>query len=228
MKNVVVIFISCLIGQSVLAEPVGYQLPTLREGVVTTRLAYNFWSGEYPGPVIDVTQDITIQAYDSVRTLDSLKSCTIQKGLYHPWSETKNSIDSFYSIIDIFSYEAQADISFADGTIGSEEKSFTVKKGEKIINEVYLSEGWCTATLLTADATKNEVYYYCEEVSENANFKVISDADPKASDSFLEQWMYLNCAEGYNAFIQDSALLAVPYVKEGQFLDYGKVGPAQD
>ena len=66
-----------------------YSLPITRQGLTTTRVAYNFWSGEWPTPVIDVNSDksgsTTIQAYKTLRgCLRSIVSSkSVQHELYH-------------------------------------------------------------------------------------------------------------------------------------------------
>lgn len=69
------------------------------------KVAYNDWSGEYPGPVIDVNSKVAgstkIKVYKSLRGLNDLQPCQIINGIYHPWSQTKHSVLRFYSIIDL-------------------------------------------------------------------------------------------------------------------------------
>lgn len=185
-----------------------YLLPIERNGTTHTMLSYNFWSGEYPHPVISVWSTknkwVTIEGYSSLRKLDTKKSCTIQTGIYHPWSRTKNSIINYYSIIPQVNYEVQKETVL-------EGKQF--KKGDKLNKELYLSEGFC------AYALKNGKRFdaFCID-EKDKNFKRIESPSHPS-----EQWLYVRCKENYNIFVKDSDLLGQAHVKEGQITGYGEV-----
>ena len=66
-----------------------------------------FWSGEYPDPVLVVEKEISVTGFTDTCFVEN-KSCTIPKGIYHPWSD----IDSEYiSLRDPVVYEAKKGIS---------------------------------------------------------------------------------------------------------------------
>lgn len=185
-----------------------YLLPIERNGTKHTMLSYNFWSGEYPYPVISVEEKKekwqTVRGYSSLRDLGKKKSCTIKTGVYHPWSRDKTSLINFYSIIPNVSYVVKHD------TILEEMK---LKKGDQLKREIYLAEGFCSYTL--KDGKNLETFCIDEK---NKNFKrLASVAHPR------EQWLYLKCKESYNIFVQDKDLLKQPHVKEGQITGYGEV-----
>ncbi len=223
MKKALFLLLVLFVSQSAYSQVESYLIPVTRDGVKETRLVYNLWSDEYPSPVINVSQDMEISAHASVRKLDEVKSCTIEKGIYHPWSQTKNSIEVYYTITERSSYKAKADTvvqeTFSEATgIGS----ISVKKGDRVDNIIYLSEGWCLGDLVTKNGTPLKTEFICDSVVDNSDFQSVYKAFGEGG--FFEQWMYLSCAEGYNAFVKDSDLLEMPHVKEGQILGYGEVG----
>ena len=185
-----------------------YLIPITRDGMTHTMVAYNSWSGEYPEPVIRVQPSQSkwnkVMGYPSLRNTVNKKECTIKTGTYHPWSEDKISLISYYSIEPKISYLAQSDIMF-------EGQKF--KKGDKLDNEVYLSEGFCSYVL---NGKKERLRTNC--IGEDTHFKIT-----KYPTHPSEQWLYLSCKEGYKVFVQDSDLLSQPNVTEGQMYGYGEV-----
>jgi hypothetical protein len=194
-------------------KTLSYKLPVTRNGVTVTKVVAPFWQSEYPGPVIDVSSKksgtMTVQAYQSLRKLDSPVACTIKHGIYHPWSKTKNSVIHYYTITPVEDYRALK-------TAKLEE--YTIHAGDIITNVVYLSEGFCNGNL-----KNRQIEFTCSSLQENPKeFQRLGEEDP---GSFREQWLYLKCDEGHKAFIQDSALLKTGGVKKGAIVKYGEVGP---
>ncbi len=183
-----------------------YLISISRNGVSQSMVAYNFLSGEYPKPVIVVNSKSgwnKINGHLSLRKLAKKKACTIRSGVYHPWSNDKTSLISFYSIRPRTSHIAMSNTEIEDQK---------VEKEDKFINEVYLSEGFCSYSL----NGRKRVDINC--IRDNKNFKTIEyPAHPS------EQWLYLDCKEGYKVFVQDSELLTQSNITEGQITGYGKV-----
>lgn len=231
MKAVLMTLIA-FVSVSATAESSVYELPITREGVTTERVAYNFWSGEWPGPVIRVNSTkkgvTTINAYKSLRVLSNKNkvACTVKNGVYHPWAQiwdnevtgekakTQNSVVTYYTIAAKNEYVVTQTntpdwIEMYD-TNGVELPSPTLDKGSKVL-VVYGGEGYCLGS------TGGEDYYFpCDAIDQDSNYK-----QTVTPDDFYEQWLYVQCDEGYNAFVQDSSLLAQPGVSEGEFLEYG-------
>lgn len=197
-----------------------YRLPLERDGKKDIKLAYNWWSGEYPGPVIDVTRKTTIQAHASVRKLGKTQSCTVKEGLYHPWSQDSTSLINYYTLVDLTIYEAEKDTALEEAFTVKEDKPVVLKKGDQVTNEVYLSEGWCRAEVRT-EKSKYLIEYFCDAVL------ALKNRSPKSPFSVDEQWIYVRCEEGHKAFMQDIDFLNSPDVREGQILGYGEVGPGR-
>lgn len=77
------IYISLVLfsSQNLFAEVESYALPIVRNEKKEVHLAYKFWNGEYPSPVIDMNSKIKgttkIKAFKSVRDLKDNIDCTI-------------------------------------------------------------------------------------------------------------------------------------------------------
>jgi len=195
------------------SKTLSYKLPVTRNGVIVTKVATPFWQSEYPGPVIDVRSKksgtMTVQAYQSLRKLDSPVACTIKNGIYHPWSKTKNSVIHYYTITPVEDYKARK-------TAKLEE--YTIHKGDIITNVVYFSEGFCKGNL-----KNRQIEFTCSALQENPqDFQRLGKAE---NGSRPEQWLHVKCEEGHKAFIQDTALLNTNGVKKGVIIKYGEVGP---
>ena len=210
IKNLLISICILLFSASVYAESSTYLLTVVRDGKRQTRLAAAFWSGEYPSPIIDVLSQkngvTTVRAFKSLRELTEPVSCTIQNGLYHPWSKDKISAVNYYSIIALIEYESLKQQSL---------HGIALQKDDVITQVVYHAEGICGGKLAK---DKKEIEFYCDSLLNTDNFKALHN-----KDSFSEQWIQLKCSEKYEAFIQDSALLNHKGVLEGEIAGYGKI-----
>lgn len=201
------------------AGPASYTLPVVRDGKKAIRLAYDFWSGEYPGPIIDLNSktpgETTVRAYASLRDLSQSRDCAIQNGLYHPWSDDKKSLIAFYTLTAVKTYRSDKDQEF---------NGKKIKKGDRISQVIYLAEGTCQGKL-SRPGEKGETIeeYTCDEIDNPADYVLLEGRD----DPFLEQWLYVACGDGTKAFVQDKQLLAAPGAKEGQVVTYGTVKAAE-
>lgn len=207
-----------------------YKGKITRAGVTTERVIYRFWSGEYPLPVIDLNSSkkgtTKISAYTTVRDLSEKNKidCTVQNGLYNPWSKTDSSAISYYTFTAAEDYKVVKAVVFDDAP-----KKVTAPAGSSVINVVYGAEGYC-AGLLVVGKTQREVNAPCDFFSDNKS--LVRTSAP--SDKFNEQWLYLKCQEkdssGKNvkAFIQDSDLLKAPGALPGCPASYGSVQSAKD
>jgi hypothetical protein len=201
------------------AEVTSYTLPVTRDGKKTTRLAYEFWSGEYPGPIIDLNSKssgtTTVPAQASVRDLSEPHACAIQNGVYHPWSGDKKSLITFYTLTAVKSYQSEKDQEF---------NGQKIKKGDRISHVIYLAEGMCQARWGRPGEKDQPVEEFtCAELDDPLAFTPVEGRD----DPFLEQWLYVQCGDGKKAFVQDNQLLAAPGAKEGQLVTYGEVKGAE-
>jgi len=188
-----------------------YALPITRHGVTHSMVAYNFWSGEYPKPVIYVERThgkwTKIKGYASLRRLTERKVCSIKSGLYHPLSRDKTSLINYYSIIPKIDYAARRNTVLDNQHI---------QKGDRLENEFYIAEGSCVYLL----NKRKQITTTCieEAVEDPSVFRRIEKpSHPR------EQWLYLNCREGYKVFVRDADLLSQPNVRRGAISGYGRV-----
>lgn len=196
-----------------------YKLPLTRNGITKDRVAYTYWSGEHPMPVIDVNHQspqgtTVINALSELRNLSTARTirCTVKNGIYSPSvSNPVSSIMNFYTLTAAEDYEVIKATRFQD-----RDSTISLPVGSRIINVIYGSERYCGATLVL-DGRSKPIASSCDYFSENENFKKISEEDTAFAD---EQWLHLVCEEkdrdGKNikAFVQDHALLGQPGIKE--------------
>lgn len=213
MKQILILVLASVFGASAFAETMSYELPVTRNGKTEVRMAYNFWSGEYPGPVIRINSKkigtTKVKAYKSPRVLKEKVSCTVKNGIYHPWGQTENSIINYYTLAALNKYAA---IEKTYITWDYEDFMPILEKGDTF-NVVYAAEGMCLADIGTTN-----IAFSCEEPDNDPTLVKISP-----EDDFYEQWIYVNCGEGYNAFIEVNDILTQKGVSEGTITEYGSV-----
>ena len=225
MPKILLTFI-LLLNVALYANEVPYKIDVIRNGKVHHQVAYNFWSGEYPSPVINVHAGTdgktTIEGYVSLRDKKERKVCTIKNGLYHPWAKGEDSLINFYTITAVESYEIiatpsselQQELSMADP------KEF-LQVGDKILNVVYNAEGISQGTI-HGDKRADEIVYFQVNIFEN-NPKIFQRIENISTLEKNEQWLYLKCDEGYNIFVEDVDLLEQEGIKKGHITGYGSV-----
>jgi hypothetical protein len=205
-----------------------YRLPLERGGDKKVRVAYTYWSGEWPGPIPDVSSKhkngtTKIMGYPSPRVLKGRTSCTIKNGIYHPWSTNTPSLINFYSFISPVDFEALKDTLLAEGTRDGVQTGVKVPKGAKVINVIPLSEGWVSGSVKIGQNLRSVDVFYTD-LYESKNFVRITP-----EEDFREQWLHLQCAEkdssgkAQTVFVQDKDLMSQSGVTAGTFDEYGKV-----
>ncbi len=213
-----------LLNVALYAEEVPYKLDITRDGKVSTQVAYNFWSGEYPSPVINIHAGTdgktTIEGYVSLRDKKERKVCTVKNGLYHPWAKGKDSLINFYTIVPIESYKVLVEL---PDEVQSSFSDPDLKVGDEIRNIVYLAEGESQG-IIHGDKRADETVYFQTNIFEN-NPKIFQRIENISTLEKNEQWFYLKCDEGYNVFVEDVDLLEQEGIKKGQITGYGSVSP---
>lgn len=84
-----------------------------------------FWNGEYPEPVVVIREKNTVQAYKTL-CMEVSRTCTLSKGMIHPWSQDQFSYASKpYSVSylsrggfssDLHDYEAGTELIYEGET----------------------------------------------------------------------------------------------------------------
>jgi hypothetical protein len=202
-----------------------YRLPLERNGEKKIRVAYTYWSGEWPGPIADVSSKAkakgttTIMGYPSPRILKDRSSCTIKNGIYHPWSTNTPSLINYYSFVAPVDFQAVRDAVLDNGT----KDGLKVPKDAIVTDVVGLSEGWVTGMLRIGKGVRIiEVFY--SGLYESKDFVRLTP-----DEKFVEQWLHLQCSEkgadgkSRTTFVNVEDLLSQPGVTRGVFDGYGKV-----
>ena len=211
--------ISCIVGLIAYANATSninsYTSTIVRHGIAHKMVVYNYWSGEYPNPVIYVKPTMDgwrkINGYLSLRNPKSRKVCTIKSGIYHPWSKDRISLIGYYSIMPQVNYIV------LKNNILDEQR---IRRGDRLNNEIYIAEGSCNYKLNNRkNITTTCVENFIEgSIKNSREFKQI-----KTPSHPSEQWLYLKCREGYNIFVRDKDLLHQHGVRKGMISGYGKV-----
>lgn len=203
------------------SEAASYRLDMTRNGVVHEMVVYDFWSGEYPSPVVAIGKSdkgtTKVIGSTSMRKLVNDTACTVSNGLYHPWAEKTKTPYEIYTVAGNTEYTATKDIevTFFDNSAAGETKKLTVANGEKLTQAVYLGEGFCQYVV---GNTRLEIQTDCAQVGDNIDFaKTDLPAHP------TEQIIKFSCKEGIDVYVTVDHLLKQKGVKEGQIESYGSV-----
>ena len=207
-----------LVAQTAMSDTLTYLLPVTRDGKTISRVAVTTWLGEYPMPVIDLQSTqagtVTVNAIESPRVETKAAPCTIERGIYHPWSKTSHSVRGFFTLLPRVEYLVNADLDTAEPRL---------HKGDVLTQVIPLAEGQCHAVRTAPKQKPLGVELTCDDLQDSKRFT----RKTSTPDGFSEQWVQLACKEGHLAFIRDTALLALPGAAEGTVIDFGAVGPAK-
>lgn len=212
------------------ALPLSSELkPITRDGVTKNMLVYSTWSGEYPIPVVDVKSrnpgTTTLQAEASFERLGQKKSCTVENGLIHPWSQSDESVVRYFSVAENRLYRVlqPMELMWDDGP--GDYKSVRAEAGEFLTNVYYLGEGFLLGDLEDRNLKLKAANVSLDVSLLGDNSKVVELTAP-GKQRATEQWVELMCTEGGTAYMRDTDLLSVQGVQEGQIIDWGGVAPA--
>lgn len=204
-----------------------YRIDVVRQGKAHHQLAINFWQGEYPQPVIDVHANragrTLISGYVSLRDKTQRKACLVQNGLYHPWSKNPTSALGFYTLTGVESYRVTR-APDAKTLESFELNGSELRVGDKVVNVVYTAEGNSVGVLESAGHKSEQIGFASGALTDAPQyFSQIEFSDAKFKD---EQWLYLQCVQGYKVFVQDTDLLMQKGIRGGQILSYGEIASA--
>lgn len=220
-------------------EPASKLQTIVRNNKSQTVVQYDFWSYEYPSPVIDVkskqTGGTTVTAQKSFVQLGHDVPCTIKNGIYHPWSSTENSVEKFVTLTSLREFRARRTHTLAYPDYSEEkgpfESKIKVQRGDIFTRLIYTSEGYCNVEHVNSKHVRKELVVECSIFDNKRLYAETAKSTPAPKEGetgYAEQWLHLSCAEGYSAFIRDEDLLKAPAVKMGAILGYGTVGAEED
>jgi hypothetical protein len=217
------------------------KIDVVREGKTIKQILINLWQGESPSPMIDIHSKeagtTTVQGWTNFQNLDQKQSCTIKNGLYHPWSNTENSVLGFYTLAGVEDYSVIQDLprEIYRAFFIFEDAVPPIKKGDKIVNGIYIAEGVSWGILVQGELQtlvnfqarvfkENPLYFTAIEKTSN----LVETTDPLSKKTYMipEQWLHLECAEGNEAYIRDSELLEQSGILEGTVTGFGDIVPA--
>jgi hypothetical protein len=212
-----------------------------RDGKNTKQIMIKQWQGEAPAPMIDIhSKEIgttTIQGWTSFQSLDQKQACTIKNGLYHPWSNTENSVIDFFTLAGVEDYTVTQDVPVEvyRAFFIFEDAVPPIKKGDKIVNSIYLAEGISLGILVQGEQQtlvhfqarvfkENPLYFTLIEKTAN----LVETTDPVSTNTYMipEQWLLLECQEGHTVYIRDTELLSQSGILEGTVTGFGDIVPA--
>ena len=177
----------------------------------------NFWSGEYPSPVVNVLADTKIDGVINYRkkTKSNIKACTLPRGQYHPWSMENK--DRYVSGQPILHYKARSR-TMLHGVIKGQKRGsrFPLRKNSLISVFSYLSEGQC---LLSVGKKAIELVAECPDPKK---FEPLN----KVNMGRERQLFKADCKEGFIAWIEvNKALFKNKSIEQGSHMGWGKLKP---
>lgn len=171
-----------------------------------------FWSGEYPSPVIKVTADTKMKALKEIpfgsRPYIEPVSCTMNKGVYHPWA--KKTRATYHSVTGITVHEAKVATTIELEQGGIVPVKISLKPGELVRQLAYYSENYC---LIEIKGLKGAAVCLDED-----EFKTV------ISNNYYHQYVKTSCQEGYQAYISvTDDIFKIKGIERGSIVEYGHV-----
>ena len=175
--------------------------PTCPDGIIVA----DGWSGEYPGPVVNVTRAMTVRARNHPCDPAPTRSCQIAAGLIHPWVEGADA--EFVTVRAVEPFRVEKAL-----TLGN----VSLKAGDRVALTQVIGEGFCRYQI---DGT--DVEAECPGLNKGA-------LTPMATRSPQPlQMARVACGgpgDAHAWLLVDAQLMGRDGIEEGKVLDYGKVG----
>jgi hypothetical protein len=221
LKSLSIVALSGTLASTLSAEAASYRLDITRNNATLEMVVYDFWSTEYPGPVVAIGKSdlgsTKILGSASMRNPKNEIACTVSNGLYHPWAEKTKTPYEIFTVTGITDYTATKDTEityFSETEVGQSIK-LSLAAGEKLTRSVYLSEGFCQFVI---GNTQKEIQTDCGQVDNNPNF-----VKTELPSHGTEQWIKFSCKQGSSVYVNVDDLLKQKGVSEGQIESYGSV-----
>lgn len=175
------------------------------------RLAFGFWAGEYPSPVVQIDRPTSATVADQPCGA-AQRACTVPAGLLHPWATEADAVPgvSFATLraVDRYAVQQAHDLG-----------GVAVQPGDEVVVLTYLSEGFCRVAVggqaLEAECPSNGG-------AAEQRYRAVGGPSPDPV-----QRVRVPCAEGAPGWLTiDPAWMARPEVRDGELRGYGEVGKA--
>ena len=174
------------------------------------------WEGEYPGPVVQVLQPVTVPARSSACEREPSLRCTLAPGLYHPWSTDFPGVVDYHTVRAIERFEVLQPIAMPDDVEGAP----LLPVGTIVEVLLYLGEGLCSVRVGGVESPSS-----CPEMIDDIGGKPVFRHLP-GDQVGARQLFAFSCLEGGRAWIEvDVPLLAREEIVEGAITGYGEIGP---
>ena len=173
------------------------------DGVV----AADGWPGEYPSPVVQVTETLEVPVRAHPCAPEPTEVCVIDAGLYHPW--VKDEATNYVTVRPVGRFRA---------TRSTRMGQLRVRKGTTVEMTQEVGEGFCVYRVGTAN--------FQHECPDMMGGRVLTPV--KTTEGEPTQMVQVECDGGSKGWLAvDEALMERTAVREGAVVEFGKVGPAQ-
>jgi len=175
--------------------------PTSRCGSGLQQVDY--WQGEYPGPVVEVTSAVEVPSYNAPCDGAPSATCRLEPGLYHPWPPGAGKAFATLRPIDRFRATRA-------GEIGDGETTLSFAEGTTVEVLGYYGEGYCALRV-----EGKSIDGMCPGMSDDGLEEIPGPETPEI------QLFQAPCGTWVQV---DESLFARPEVRQGDIVEYGKVG----
>lgn len=164
------------------------------------RRRVDFWSGEYPGPVVQIDAAVALPARTDPCLPAPDTTCALTPGLYHPWA----GVGEYITLRAPERYRASTKVAL--------EEEVQLDAGEEIELITYLAEGYCSYL-----HRGRQVEGQCPGLNDDGLTRVSGEPPPEI------QLFTAGCGAWVDA---DDALFTTAGVRQGEITGYGSVGRA--
>ena len=169
------------------------------------------WPGEYPSPVVEVTQAVLLKGRTSP-CHERNTGCRLEAGIYHPWATLEQDHGALYQVVRaVEPYEALRDLRMG----GQDVPTGTVVEVHNI-----LGEGMCAWWVHGSELVEERCP---DQLADRDGLQALEPTDFPQRKLFRGQ-----CRNGKQLWFDvDDTLLGVAGIREGVTLEPGRVGPAE-
>jgi len=167
----------------------------------------DYWSGEYPNPILQIDTAFEVPGRLDPCEVAPTVTCRLEPGLYHPWTGSGRYATLRGSQMYRARVATELDI--------TETESAVFAPGDLVEVVAYLSEGYCH--MIVEGRLVEATCPYLLGVAGDA-FELLGDERVPELQVF---------AAPCGAWVDvDDALMSHPSVREGVFISFGEVAPA--
>ncbi|MDB2447464.1 hypothetical protein N9W79_02435, partial [bacterium] len=181
----------------------------------------NYWSGEYPGPVVNIKKETLLNVFSSYKLPSKDKTCTVLRGQYHPW--TKSPKREVVQGNKIRKYKLTSNRHIIQGPLrnaklNEKNKKHTnvnlmIRKNAQVDVLSYFSEGVCLLRV-----GKQHIESDCPNTK---NFTLIAPKKPQEHAPL--QFFKAGCKEGGKVWVKvEGSLFKKDTIEKGSIVQWGQ------